>query len=68
MAADSRPPPSPITPGDDLLVIIIDELRGLRADVQKLARPAPPEPPPGHVELREPKPVPKRGSGTRKAK
>lgn len=55
MAAEERPLPNAVSVGDELLVAVIHELRGLRADLASARTAAPP--PSGAVELREPKPA-----------
>lgn len=52
MAAEERPLPNAVSVGDELLVAVIHELRGLRADLASGRIAAPPA---AGVELREPK-------------
>lgn len=49
-------PPSPVSVTDFWLRELVDELKGLRADMASARTPAPPA---GGVELREPKPTAK---------
>ena len=65
MAGD-RPLPNAVSVGDELLVALIGEVRGLRDDVQALRAPMPPESSGGEVELREPKPASRSRSRSKK--
>lgn len=56
MAAEQRPLPNAVSVGDELLVAVIRELQGLRADLAS-ARTAAPQAAAPAVELREPKPA-----------